>query len=182
MFLPRRLLAIKLQRSSCWKEFLHYEKCICKVESNSLRIKFLENCKRAEIIQRFLKFRIPNNGCFDDKNVQDFQNRLLNKELQQAKSDLQTMNNNLHQMRKQLLSVVPLKCLPSIALYSRHTRLPARREQEIIHNKKLVALSEEQERPLFNVKNTVVLCGVDIPPPRYVMETLALGPKKFNTR
>ena len=46
-------------------------------------------------------------------------------------------------------------------------------------------LSEEQHRPLFNVKNTVVLHGLEEQPPNYVMETLSLGPKncvleKFN--
>ena len=42
---------------------------------------------------------------------------------------------------------------------------------------KLATLSEEQERPLFQVCNTVVVCGLEITPPKYVMQTLALGPK-----
>ena len=45
------------------------------------------------------------------------------------------------------------------------------------HNKKLTRLSEDQERPLFNVKNTVILCDLEVTPPTYVMETLSLGPK-----
>ena len=52
-----------------------------------------------------------------------------------------------------------------------------RRTQTRTHNKKLQRLSEEQEHPLFNVKNTVVLCGLDNTLPSYVMETLSLGPK-----
>ena len=52
MLLPYRLLALELQRSSCWKQFLHYQKSLCKAETNSLRIKFLENCKRSDIIPR----------------------------------------------------------------------------------------------------------------------------------
>ena len=55
------------------------------------------------------------------------------------------------------------------------------------HNKKLAALSDEQERPLFSVKNTVIECELDNPLPRYVNDTLALGPKsaildKFNEK
>ena len=55
------------------------------------------------------------------------------------------------------------------------------------HNKKLAALSDEQERPLFSVKNTVIECELDNPLPRYVSDTLALGPKsaildKFNEK
>ena len=38
-------------------------------------------------------------------------------------------------------------------------------------------LSEDQERPLFNVQNTVIVCGLETQPPAYVMETLSLGPK-----
>ena len=34
-----------------------------------------------------------------------------------------------------------------------------------------------KEKPLFNVQNTVVTCGLEITPPTYVMETLSLGPK-----
>ena len=177
MFLPVRLLALELKRSSCWKQYLHYEKTINKVENNSLRIKFLENCKRADVIPRFLKFRIPNNGCFDERSVHDFQRKLLTKELQKAKYDLQLLHKNLEEKRRQLIQVVPRKCLPSVAVHTRNSRLRTRREQSSKHNRKLAILSEEQERPLFNVQNTVVICGLDVRPPAYVMETLSLGPR-----
>ena len=52
-----------------------------------------------------------------------------------------------------------------------------RHKQQATHNKKLLALSEEQEKPLFNVKNTVICYELDREPPKYVMETLSLGPK-----
>ena len=45
------------------------------------------------------------------------------------------------------------------------------------HNKKLLALSEEQEKPLFNVRNSVMLHNLDEVPPKFVMDTLSLGPK-----
>ena len=174
MFLPLRLLALELKRSYCWKHYLRYLKGVNKVESNSFRIRFLESCKRSELIPRFLKFRIPNNGCFDEKSIRLFQHRLLNKEIQKAKNDLKTSTKNLDEKRHDLQSNAPLKCLPSIALYTRETRIATRRKQLRTHNKKLENLSEEQERPLFNVQNTVVLCGLETPPPAYVMETLSL--------
>ena len=177
MILPLRLLALEFRRSSCYKEYLQYINTIIKVENNSLRIKFLDKCKRSDVIPKFLKFRIPNNGCFDEKSVHDFQRQLLTKELHKAKGDLQKLNRTLDDKRHQLITVVPEKCLPSVVIYSRMARHGTRREQSERHNRKLTALSEEQERPLFNVQNTVVICGLETPPPTYVMETLSLGPK-----
>ena len=72
---------------------MHYNKAICRVETHCLLINFLESCKRADIIPRFLKFRMPNNDCFDDRTVNDFQLQLLRKELQsRAKLD-ETVEN-----------------------------------------------------------------------------------------
>ena len=39
------------------------------------------------------------------------------------------------------------------------------------------SLSKQQQRPLFDVHDTVKICDVNINPPRYVIDTLALGPK-----
>ena len=164
MYLSARLLAKELRRNNCWKQYLHYQKAVCKVENNSLRVKFLENCKRADVIPKFLKFRVPNNGCFDEKSVHDFQRQLLNKEVLKAKGERKLLSKNLEEKRRLLREVAPTKWLPSIVVYTRNTRVMTRWEQMGTHNKKLTRLSEEQERPLFNVKNTV-------------METLSLGPK-----
>ena len=177
MFLPLRLLALELKRSSCWKQYLHYQKTLVKEENNNLRIKFIENCKRAGVIPRFLKFRIPNNGCFDEKSVHTFQQRLLNKELTRAKDNLRIIKLQLTEKRDALRKAAPIKCIPSIVIHTRLMRHKTRCEQKRTHDRKLSNLSEEQERPLFNVKNTVVMCELEKEPPRYVMETLALGPK-----
>ena len=67
--------------------------------------------------------------------------------------------------------------MPSIIFHSRYDRRIAHREQSAKHNKKLTNLSEEQERPLFQVLNTVRLCDIDLKPPKYVFDTLSLGPK-----
>ena len=41
----------------------------------------------------------------------------------------------------------------------------------------MLRLSSEQERPLFNVNNTVICYKLDKNPPKYVMDTLSLGPR-----
>ena len=135
MFLPARLVAIELRRNDCWKQYLQYQKCICKVEICNLRVRFLDNCKHADVIPRFLKFRIPNNGCFHEKTIHDFQLQLLKKELQKAKVELKSLQEKLDEKRCCLKAVVPRKCLPSIALYTRFVRWNTRSEQLKKHNK-----------------------------------------------
>ena len=39
---------------------------------HSLRLKFLEQCSKADIIADFLNFRVPPNGCFDNQSVQNW--------------------------------------------------------------------------------------------------------------
>ena len=177
MFLPHRLLALELQRSNCWHDYLHYQRILEKVNSNRLRIQFLENCKQSGIIPRFLKFRIPNNGCFNDKSVYDFQRNLLHKEIVRAKGNLNTLTLKLNDQRTALAQIAPTKCLPSIILHSRIFISDSMNKIQQIHNKKLMTLSSEQGKPLFSVHNTVTLCDLNITPPKYVMETLSLGPK-----
>jgi len=87
MFLAYSLLIKELKRNGCWKDFLLYRKALRQNRNHSLRIDFLENCLKANIIPHFLKFRVPTNGCFDDKVVLDFQLQLLRKELFKAKGD-----------------------------------------------------------------------------------------------
>ena len=177
MFLPLRLLALELKRRDCWKEYLQYQKHLEKVEINSLRIHFLDNCKRADIIPCFLKFRIPNNGCFNDKSVHNFQRTLLHKEIIEAKTNFRHLSNNLDTVRSELRVKAPNTCLPSIILHFRMFHKELRRNVLQTQEKKMLTLSEEQNSPLFNVKNTVILCDLQKTPPKYVLETLSLGPK-----
>ena len=176
MFLPYRLLALELKRGTCWKQFLHYQKAVCKLETNRLRIVFLENCKRSELIPRFLKFRVPNKECFDNKSVYEFQRKLLCKELIKAKENLKVVTERLKEKRNTIKEKVPSKLLPSVALYTRCTMIELCKKQTQTHYKKLAMLSKEQEQPLFNVQNTVVTFELENLPPKYVMETLSLGP------
>ena len=61
--------------------------------------------------------------------------------------------------------------------HTRKERSENHQTQRRTHNKKLSDLSEKQERPLFNVENTVITCGLTATSSAYVLETLALGPK-----
>ena len=129
------------------------------------------------MISRFLRFRIPNNNCFDQKAVQEFQRKLLSQELVKARKQEREIQNVVESKRKTVKSVIPERLLPSVSLFVRNAMQDCRKLQKEKHNKKLLSLSDEQERPLFNVKNTVVVHGLDRNPPSYVLETLSLGPK-----
>ena len=97
--LPLLLLKTELQRQGCLKDYFQYQKCIEKFDNCVLRISFLEKCRDANIIPKFLKFRVPNNGCFSDSSVKDFQRRLLHKEIGKANSTLKDVTCQLEEKR-----------------------------------------------------------------------------------
>ena len=137
MFLTGRLLIMELRRSVCYKHHLQYVKVICRLEACTLRVKFLDTCLKSDIIPKFLKFRIPNNGCFDDRSVTDFQRRLLRKEIVAAKTSYSSTTNILDEKRSTLIASVRDELLPSVALYSRIERKAFRKDSEDTHAKKL---------------------------------------------
>ena len=139
MFLPHRLLAKELHRRNCWKNFLKYQKAHGKHRKNSLRIKFLEKCKQSDIIPRFLRRRIPTNGCFDDKTVREFQHKLLRKEIIKAKSDQSTKWEQFVQTWNAVEAALPQLLWPSISLYVHINTNTMTRQQNLVHNKKLAA-------------------------------------------
>ena len=177
MFLPYKLLSIELKRNGCWKSFLQYRGMLDKVENHNIRIEFLDNCKSSDVIPRFLKFRIPNNGCFDDASIHSFQIRLLKNEIHKAKRELEASKEKVNESRETLKQKVNTKLLPSIVLYIRCYIHKLRETRSMKLNEKLYKLSKEQEKPLFNVKNTVKCYDLDENPPKYVIDTLALGPR-----
>ena len=101
----------------------------------------------------------------------------MHKETIRAKENRQYLLQKLDERRTILRDKTPVKCIPSIVLHTRIAVKEHRKKQTAIHDKKLSSLSEDQERPLFSVKNTVITCELDKEPPAYVMETLSLGPK-----
>jgi len=132
-----------------------------------------------------LKFRIPNNGCFDDRSVHEFQIRLLRKELHKAPDEKISSLRKLDENRDKFKQKLPNYYIPSIILHCRYDLRLLREKQSLNLNEKLRKLSNEQDSPLFNVHNTVICYDRDTDPPKFVMDTLALGPKnavleKFN--
>ena len=84
---------------------------------------------------------------------------------------------NIFTVRNDLKDLVGYKYLPSIVLHSRLDLTELRFNQPNKLNTKLNCLSKEQDRPLFNVENTVICYNLNYQPPKYVFQTLALGPK-----
>ena len=128
------------------------------------------------MVPRFLKFRIPTNGCFDNKSVREFQLKLLHKELVRAKENFQSTEENVNNRKAKLLSHLPTELIPPVEDHIGRSRTKTRMERKAVHEKKLSNLSKEQEQPLFNVQNTVVTCDLEKQPPGYVLDTLSLGP------
>ena len=187
MFLPFRLLAKSLKALDGWKRFLDYRKALINQERNLRRVSFLEECCEADIIPRFLIFRITNNGCFEPTVVHNFQAKLLKTELNKAKKSIEKHAKAVADKRIALQSVVPDKLVPSVVLFCRIEVSNTKEELMEKHSNKLQNLSREQERPLFNVHDTVKLVELDEVPPKYVLDTLALGPNnsildKFNSK
>ena len=91
MFLPYNSLILELHKIDGFKPFIQYKRHLCKLENNELRISFLESCKKSDIIPKFLKFRIPNNGAFNEDLVHKFQKKLLHLEILEAKENLKTL-------------------------------------------------------------------------------------------
>ena len=187
MFLPYRLLAKSMKAVDGWKKFLDYRKALINQEKNSLRVSFLEECSKADIIPRFLKFRIPKNGCFEPTVVHNFQTRLLKAELNKARKSIERHAKTVAEKRSTVQPCVPDSLIPSVVLFCRIAVSATKEEVTKKHSHKLGNLSREQERPLFNVHDTVKLVELDEIPPKYVMDTLALGPNnsildKFNKK
>ena len=156
---------------------MDYERALKKLVNCLCRIKFIEQCYQADIIPRFLKFRVPENGCFEPTIVHNFQRNLLKAELNKAKKLKDSHMNVVSTKRTALRDAVKVELIPSIVLFTRQSVKEVRAEVQRTHSKKLEQLSKEQQRPLFDVHDTVKICDLDIQPPRYVIDTLALGPK-----
>ena len=87
------------------------------------------------------------------------------------------LKEKLTVIREEAKARIPVKCLPSVILHTRYDVHQIREKQSIKLSEKLRKLSLEQDRPLFEVTNTVICYDLNIKPPKYVMETLSLGPK-----
>ena len=151
MLVPYRLLAISLKRTECWEPYLDYEKSLMKRENCKCRIQFIENCRSADVIPKFLKFTIPNNGGSEPTAVHNSQRKLLKQELFKAKKTLAEHELKVKERRDILKGFFPRKLLPSVLLFTRVTAFNTRKNVEATHTKKLENLWKEQGHPLFNL-------------------------------
>ena len=149
MHLPRRLLAIILKQRICWETIPKYFRLLKKRENTIQRIEFIKKCKGADIIPRFLKFRVPTNGAFEPTVVHNFQRKLLNQELRKANELLSKYDSTLEEWRKEIRNKVPVIYIPSVIFNARFMVHKTRKEIIARHQKKLENWSAEQQRPLF---------------------------------
>ena len=110
---------------------------------------------------------------------------MLRKEIIKAKTEKSSATTKLNEARNELKTVLPLKCRASVILHTRYDLRLLADKLMTNFDSKLTKLSREQDKPLFNVHNTVICYQLDSTPPKYVIETLSLGPKnstleKFN--
>ena len=102
ILLPYIWLKPVLEKREAYIKFKQYEKSVCKIENNRLRTKFLNDCKKSDIVPKFLKFRIPNNGAFNEKSVHEFQIKLLSQEIVKSKGDKKELEKRLDECRHNL--------------------------------------------------------------------------------
>ena len=62
VILPNRLLALSLNRINKWKVYMDYRRALEKMSRCMYRIQYLKKCYQADIIPKFLMFRVPENG------------------------------------------------------------------------------------------------------------------------
>ena len=103
-------------------------------------IEFIKQCRQADIIPRFLKFRIPHNGCFDPMTVHNFQRNLLKNELNKAKKLRETHSNIIEEKRSTLKSNLPMKLVPSVVFYTRQRLNQVHSQVSKTHQKKIELL------------------------------------------
>ena len=138
---------------------------------------FLKKCIQTDIILAFHKFRVPNNDCFKPTVVHNFQRRLLKGELSKANVTLYEHEQKVNDTREKLRQILCHTLIASVVLYSGLTLQNIHLEGTSTHQKKLDNLSKQQEQPLFSVHDTVRLFELDIPPPKYALDTLSMGSK-----
>ena len=101
----------------------------------------------------------------------------MRKEIINAKNDKAAISSKLDEYRDRLKLKLPVNYRPSAIIYTIDYLRKFRMKHLSILNNKLSRLSLEQDKPLFTVNNTVICYELDSRPPKYVLDTLALGPK-----
>ena len=131
-------MVIILERNPGSKKwFYKYRKTYSQMETTRERIDFLEDCRKADIIPNFLRFRLPKNGCFDQKITHNYQMNLLRKNILNARETLKMQEQKLENTRNTLKEKAPEKCYHSIFFHAKIAKRNLIRESRERHNKKI---------------------------------------------
>ena len=163
---------------------MRYQRSLRNHIHNKYRVDFLHSCLRNDLTPRFLKFRIPSDGCFEPTIVHNFHRKLSKKEISTTSARVLEVKEELDNARKEFLQYTSEATLPSKKFHTRKYMRELVSEIKDRHRRKLESLFSEQEKPLHDLKNTVRIVG-DIKVPDLVLDYLSLGPKhpvrdKFN--
>ena len=128
--IPFKLLKKILQQDGIWKIYLDYTAALLKARNCQQRILFLKKCLSNDLIPRFLKFRIPENGCFEATMFHNFQRRLLRREVSEAHRTMIMRSDQLPKARQ----ILKAKCTDYLLLsVAWHSRMDTRAERLTIH-------------------------------------------------
>ena len=175
--LPPPFLMWTLKNKLIWKLVHDYASIYVKFINCHQRIKFLRVCLENDIIPDFLRFRVPENGVFSNQAVHSFQTKILRMEINKASTDEKNVEVKLERARGAVQRCLDEKFWPSVFKY---LSLRGQRQTATVkesHQKKLVKLSERQERPLGKQGEGSVRALDDVELPNWVQQVLALGPK-----
>ena len=185
ILLPPPVLIWTLKNKLIWKLVRDYASIYAKLINCHQCVKFLRVFQENDIILNFLRFRVPENGVFLNQAVHSFQTKLLRTEINKARTDEENVEVKLERARGAVRSGVDEKFWPSVIKYLslREQRQTATVKET--HQKKLMKLSERQDRPLGKQGEGSVRALDEVELPNWVQQVLALGPKhpvrdKFN--
>ena len=117
--LPLKLLKIELKRQGTLTSWYAYLNLKSKPLKTCKRIEFLQTCEENKVIPKFLKFRIPKNGCFNANEVERFQAKLLKIELKNAKHLLNKRRQDTEEFLSEFRPNIPAKLIPTVLLHTR---------------------------------------------------------------
>ena len=106
LLVPLPYLARIWKKNDTLRYFVRYQRSLRKHIHNKYRVDFLHSCLRNDLTPRFLKFRIPSNGCFEPTIVHNFHSKLLKKEISTASARVLVVKEKLGNARNKFLKHV----------------------------------------------------------------------------
>ena len=174
---PKKLLIGILKRIDGYEIFHGYRKTRMKILRMTKRAKFLINCMQYSLIPNFLRFKIPENGVFNDEAVKQFQRRLLKLEISKTHKHLKDLENEIAKHRQLVQDRIPMVLWGPLVSVLHFDHITEGLKLDDTHKNKLLQLSEHFDRPIKDYYDNVKILDPDITLPNYVLNCLAMGPK-----